>query len=402
MTDVRRSPLVRTGAVAFAAALAGGGMVLGIDRIGGDGGSATAAAPAAAAPAASTVPASSTASTARQIYAEREAGIVVITATIGGGSDPYSPGGPGGGSQTAQGSGVVVDTRGDILTNQHVVSGATSVRVSFANGRTATAKVVGQDPSSDLAVVRVSVPAGTLHPVPLGSSSSLRVGDWVMAIGNPFGYDRSASEGIVSGLNRRIESPNGFTITGAIQTDAAVNHGNSGGALLDAQGRLVGIPAQIADSGVDANVGVAFAVPIDTAKQELAKLTAGDQVAHAWLGVATLDASAQTASNGGSGTSSGALVTGVVSGSPAARAGIKAGSTQATIDGAPACVGGDTITAVDGTPIADGAALQTAIAARSSGDHVTLTVVHADGSRADVSVTLGDQPASAPDATPGC
>ena len=202
------------------------------------------------------------------VYARDQAGVVSITATgAATGFGPY-----GGGEQTALGSGVVIDRSGDILTNAHVVNGAGSVRVTFTNGTSATAGVVGRDESTDLAVIHVGMPAATLRPISLATDASVRVGDPVMAIGSPFGLAGSASVGIVSAVGRSIQAPDGATITDAIQTDAAINHGSSGGALLDASGRLIGITSQLADSGVDANVGVGFAISADTARQSIQQI----------------------------------------------------------------------------------------------------------------------------------
>jgi S1-C subfamily serine protease len=296
----------------------------------------------------------------------------------------------------------VVDHEGHVITNEHVVSGASRVRVELASGRTADATVVGTDPSTDLALLGIDVPASELEPVPLGDSSSLAVGDPVLAIGDPFGYEGSASSGIVSGLGRTIEAPNGFSITGAVQTDAAVNHGNSGGALLNAAGELVGIPAQIADSGVDGNVGVAFAVPVDTAKAVIAQLGEGGTVEHAWLGVATATVDADLAEAAGLGTARGALVTGVVAGGPADDAGLTAGGEAVQTDAGPVCAGGDVVTAVGDAPVRDASDLQEAVDARRPGARVTLRVTGADGASRQVAVTLGERPGSAGEAGSGC
>jgi putative serine protease PepD len=220
------------------------------------------------------------------------------------------------------------------------------------------------------------VPADELEPIPLGDSSQLAVGDPVLAIGDPFGYEGSASAGIVSGLGRTIEAPNGFSITGAIQTDAAVNHGNSGGALLNARGELVGIPAQIADSGVDGNVGVAFAVPSNTAAEVVATLSEGGEVEHAWLGVSTEDA-----------PSGGARVTGLAAGGPADDGGLRCG---------------DAVTAVGDALVAESADLQEAVDAQRPGAEVVLRVTGEDGGERAVTVTLGERPASAGQAATSC
>ncbi len=328
-----------------------------------------------------------------QVYAERRAGLVSITSTVSTGRSGV-PGG-GDGTATAGGSGVIIDEEGHILTNEHVVDGASKVRVELSTGKTVTAKVVGTDQSTDVALLDIDVPASELDPVPLGDSSKVAVGDPVLAIGDPFGYEASASAGIVSGLDRSIQAPNGFTITGAIQTDAAVNHGNSGGALLNAEGELVGIPSQIADSGVNANVGVAFAVPVNTAKTIVASIERSGEVEHAWLGVSTADVDANLAQSADVGADSGALITGVTGGGPAATAGLTGGDRVASDDGAQVCVGGPVVTALDDTTIASASDLQKAVDAQRPGATVTLKVVDPDGTSRSVQVTLGTRPASA-------
>ena len=355
--------LARTAVVAMAAAALGAGVVAGLDVATGP--AAPAASVVQAAPVAATTATSSGAAQAidfSAVYARRRSGVVSIIA-----SGPAAGGG----------SGVVIGDGGRILTNEHVISGAAGITVELATGRTAEATVLGTDPSTDLALLKVDVPASELEPIPLGDSSRLAVGDPVLAIGDPFGYEASASAGIVSGLGRTIEAPNGFSITGAIQTDAAVNHGNSGGALLNAAGELIGIPAQIADSGVDGNLGVAFAVPIDTAKEVIASLSEGGQVQHAWLGVSTEDISG----NGG------ARITGLVSGGPAAGGGLECG---------------DAVTAVGGTAIADSAGLQEAVDAASPGSKVTLRATGTDGGERTLTVTLGERPETAGQSTTAC
>ncbi len=389
----------RTAAVALSAAVLGGGVVAAVDVARAPAPPATVVSPAVT-PVAAAVTAETagggTALDASAVYEGRRSGVVSITTTIG-----ASDGGPGmapGGGGTATGSGVVVDDGGHVLTNAHVVEGATAIRVDLADGTSADATVVGTDPSTDLAVLSIDVPAGGLDPVPLGDSSALAIGDPVLAVGDPFGYAASASAGIVSGLDRSIQAPNGFTITGAIQTDAAVNHGNSGGALLNAAGELVGIPSQIADSGVDGNVGVAFAVPSDTARRVIEAILSDGRVAHAWLGVSTATVDAGLAGTDGVGADAGALVTAVAADGPAARAGLEGGDTAAASDGSAVCVGGDVVTAVDGTPVTDASDLQEAVDARQPGDRVTLTVTGPDGAERHVEVTLGTRPATAGDA----
>ena len=331
-------------ATLFAGAVLGAGGAYALVQLGDDSSPVRATTTAAASqPAAVTPsPAISTTTTGRtvaQIYKDESNGVVLIEAT--------TPTAGGLGSQVAEGTGFVIDRQGRILTNDHVVADAQSVRVTFADNKVVSARVVGTDPSRDLALLRVSVPAGQLDPLPLGSSQSLTPGDPVIAIGNPFGYVRSVSTGVVSGLDREIQAPNNFTITGAIQTDAAINHGNSGGPLLDAAGRVIGINAQIADSGVNANVGVGFAVPIDAATSELTDLEHGT-VAHAWLGIQGGTLTPAIAQAAHLSQSSGVLVSGITPDSPASRAGIQGGNGQTQVDGQPVCVGGDVITSVDG------------------------------------------------------
>ncbi|MGD9573209.1 MAG: S1C family serine protease [Thermoleophilia bacterium] len=382
----------RTAAIALSAAVIGGGTVAAVDLRADPAPAAVAAAPVIATTPVAVTGGGATAVDFSEVYARRRGGMASITATIA--SSGGMPGAPGGGEGTATGSGVVIDAEGHILTNAHVVDGATAVRVELADGTSHEATVVGADASTDLAVLHIDADADSLQPVPLGDSSALEVGDPVLAVGDPFGYQASASAGIVSGLDRTMQAPNGFTITGAIQTDAAVNHGNSGGALLDAEGNLVGIPAQIADSGVDANVGVAFAVPVDTARTVIEEILADGEVDHAWLGVSTADVDAGLAGTEGVGAGSGALITGVSADGPAARAGLEGGDTTATDGGAQVCVGGDVVTALGDTPVEDGTDLQEAVDSHRPGDTVELTVSGPDGRERQVEVTLGTRPAA--------
>jgi S1-C subfamily serine protease len=325
--------------------------------------------------------------TVAQIYKDESKGVVQIVAT--------SPaGGFGQGSQSAEGTGFVIDAQGDILTNEHVVDGANTIRVTFADQRVVQAKLLGSDPSRDLAMLQVNVPASELDPLPLGSSSSLSPGDPVIAIGNPFGYVRSVSTGIVSGLDREIEAPNRFTITGAIQTDAAINHGNSGGPLLDANGRVVGITAQIADSGVNANVGVGFAVPIDAATSELDALRNGT-VSHAWLGISGGTLTPAIASAAHLGQTKGVIISGITPNSPASRAGLQGGTGSAQVNGEAVCVGGDVITSVDGKPVDSMTRLMAIMSARKPDSVITLGIARNGGSAVTkVRVTLAAQPSS--------
>jgi S1-C subfamily serine protease len=353
---------------------------------------------AAALPAAAALlllsPGAAAAKTPAQIAASAVPGVVSIASTFAGGGEQQAVG---------TGSGFVLDRAGHVLTNEHVIENASTIHVSFADGTKVNATVVGKDPLLDLAVLKVNVRRSVLHPLVLGSAERLRLGDPLVAVGNPFGLDRSVSTGVVSGLHRQITAPNGFTLSNAVQTDTAVNHGNSGGPLLDARGRVIGVNAQIADSGVDANVGVAFAVAIDgTARRSIRTMLAGKPVRHSWLGVALDDVDAILATSGRVHATSGALITGVVPGGPAARAGIRGGSSVASIDGVGYCLGGDIVVAVGAKRVMDSAALQTAIVKLPPGAKTRLTVVRAAGMRTTLTVTLGTQPSAPPQASSGC
>jgi putative serine protease PepD len=361
MASLRNRIAAGTAAVVVAAGGATAGYVAR-----GDGGSAAPAATAASASA--SAPAQAAASTSalsvNDIYRRAKSGVVEVIATEQSSGSPF----PGQGSQSsqAQGSGFVYDADGHIVTNEHVVDGATSVTVKFANGQKLTAQVVGTDPSTDLAVLKVSSLPSGVTPLTLGSSSSLEVGDGVVAIGSPFGLTESVTTGIVSALGREIEAPNNYAIVGAIQTDAAINHGNSGGPLLDMQGKVVGVNSQIeSDSG--GNDGVGFAVPSSTVKSVVPQLIAGGKVEHAYLGVGIGDAS-----------TTGAQVTSVASGSPASRAGVQTG---------------DVVTAFDGSTVADAQALRAAVDEHKPGDKIELTVRRA-GQTKTLTLTLGTRPAA--------
>ena len=301
------------------------------------------------------------------------------------------------------GSGFVLDRAGHILTSDHVIEDASRIHVSFADGTKAHATVVSKDPLLDLAVLKVNVKAATLHPLGIGFAENLHLGDPLVAIGNPFGLERSVSAGVVSGLHRQITAPNGFTVSNAVQTDTPINHGNSGGPLLDGSGRVIGVNAQLADTGVDANVGVAFAIAIDqAARRAIKEMIAGRAVHHAWLGASLDDIDAILATSGRVHAAVGALITGVVAGGPAAKSGIRGGSTIASIDGVNYCLGGDIVTAVDGTRVADTATLQSAIGKDAPGRKVKLSLVRAGGARTTITVRLGTQPTTNPETTTGC
>ncbi len=284
--------------------------------------------------------------------------VVEVDATEVASQSPF----PGGSqSGTAQGTGFIYDTKGDIVTNDHVVSGSSSVSVKLSDGSVYKATIVGTDPSTDLAVLHIDAPSSKLVPLALADSSKVAIGDGVVAIGNPFGLDGSVTSGIVSALNREIVAPDNTPIEGAIQTDAAINHGNSGGPLLDLEGKVIGVTSQIqSDSG--GNDGVGFAVPSNTVTSIATQLIATGKAQHALLGV-----SVKTAASGG------VTVSSVSTGSAADSAGVKTG---------------DVITAVDGTKVATAEKLRAIIAGHKPGDSITLTIDRA-GSSKTLTATLG-------------
>ena len=326
-----------------------------------------------------------------EIYRADSAGVVLITDKQTEVVPPtfFAPGGTQ--KVGALGSGFVVDRRGDIVTNDHVVRGAADIRVGFSGGASYPAKVVGADASTDIAVVRVDAPAAALHPLTFANSDNVEVGDPVYAIGNPFGLERTMTAGIVSATGRDIQAPNGLTIRNAIQTDAPINHGNSGGPLIDRFGRVIGINAQIEGGTVDANVGVGFAVPSATAQSVADQLITTGHAEHPWLGVEveTIDSSVARIVRGIPMT--GVTVVKVVKDSPAAKAGLQAATRQVTVNGVSTGVGGDSIVSVDGEPVHSSAQLADLLAVHKPGDRVKLGVVRGDAHRT-VEVALGNVP----------
>ena len=290
---------------------------------------------------------------------------------------------------SATGSGFVIDRRGRILTNYHVVAGASSVSVSFEDKRTVPARIVGTDPSKDIALLKMNPKAHRAQPLKLGRSSRVRVGDPVLALGNPFGFDRTLTSGIVSALQRQIAAPNGFTIDDVIQTDAAINPGNSGGPLLDGAGRVIGINSQIATGGEgQGSVGIGFAVPIDTARKDLRGLESKGRIERPWVGIvgSTVDESL------GLDVAHGVLVQEVTPDGPADRAGLRGGEPEADDSGLTDA--GDVITRVDGRAVESIDELTAKLAAKRPGQSVRLTV-RREGRTEVIAVRLGAQPAQA-------
>jgi S1-C subfamily serine protease len=319
--------------------------------------------------------------TVHEIYREDGPGVVFIQAQ-GVSGDTSVFGQPQQG--TATGSGFVVDGDGTILTNAHVVQGASKVTVSFQEGGdTIDADVKGVDADSDIAVLKIDPKGQDLTVLPLGDSSKAQVGDPVVAIGNPFGLQRTVTTGIVSALQRQLDAPSGFPISDVIQTDASINPGNSGGPLLDAQGQVIGINSQIATGGGQGSVGIGFAVPIDTAKQELPKLRAGEQIKRAYLGVTMGSVTDQVAKQLGLPVKSGALVASITPGSPAAKAGLRAA--------APSGKGGDVIVAVDGKPVTSADDVVNAVADKQPGDTIQLEFYRGKDKRT-ATIKLAERP----------
>jgi len=335
--------------------------------------------------------------TPQQIYKSLSGGVVMIQSDFANaGTNLF--GQPQSGQ--ALGTGFVVSKDGYILTNAHVVQDqgqkASSVTVVFNKGGSKTQQVKGQimgiDSTSDVAVIKVDPSGVSLQPLPLGDSSKVQVGENVVAIGNPLGYDFSITSGIVSAVGRSLPGPSGRPIPNGIQTDAAINPGNSGGPLIDSTGRVIGINEQIASQS-GGNQGLGFAVPINTAIHSLAQLKNGGTVKYAWLGVSALPLTPELAKADGTSAQSGALVVRVVPNSPAAAAGLKAGSKTATLQGQSIPVGGDIILKADGQDIASFDDLVAFLGTRSPGDKVTLTVLRGTQTQ-DITVTLATRPAN--------
>jgi S1-C subfamily serine protease len=315
-----------------------------------------------------------------EIYRRSAPGVVQVNTTGQGGQ--------------AQGSGFVVDKSGHIVTNYHVIEGASEIEVSFSNQDTLTATLVGEDPSTDLAVLKVDENPRGLTPLHLGDSDKVQVGDPVVAIGNPFGLERTVTAGIVSALQRAVRAPNGFTIDQVIQTDAPINHGNSGGPLLDASGAVIGVNSQIETGGSsDGNVGIGFAVPSNTVESVIADILRDGKVDHAYLGVSARPVTPELASTMNLPVESGLLVETVTSGSGAEKAGLRSGDRPAIVGGESYRLGGDVIVTADGKSVSDIDGLRAIIAAKKPGDTLSLTIYRGQEKRS-LTVTLGRQPAS--------
>src|SRR5581483_11616554 len=395
-----RSRLTPIAALAAAGLLGGGAALGGAALLGKLGGATTTVVESSPATTTSSVAASpSRQLTINEIYRRSAPGVVQIVATSAPvqATDPFfgtpfsEPG------QRALGSGFVLDKEGHIVTNYHVVQGGEKIQVGFSNHASYKAKVVGSDPSTDLAVLKVDAPARALTPLPLGNSDKVQVGDEVVAIGNLFGLDRTATAGIISAIQRRITAPNGFSIDHALQTDAPINHGNSGGPLIDARGAVIGVNSQIETGGnaAEGNVGIGFAIPSNTVRSVVAQILEHGKVEHPYIGITLQEIDETIARTFHLPVSAGLLVGTVFPGTGAAKAGLRGGDTQVTVAGTDYQMGGDIIVAADGKPVRTTEDLRDAISSRKPGDTVRLEIYRGSKKRTVV-VTLGRQPASPP------
>jgi S1-C subfamily serine protease len=330
--------------------------------------------------------------TVNEIYKRDGPGVVFISAEVT--TQQESPFGlPQEQRGQATGSGFVIDEQGHVLTNAHVVEGASKIEVAFGDRNSVDAKLLGSDASTDVALLKVKASKKVLKPLNLGDSSKLEVGDSVVAIGNPFGLDRTVTTGIVSALQRKLEAPNGFTIDNVIQTDAAINPGNSGGPLLDSLGRVIGINSQIATGGGGGgSIGIGFAVPINTAKTISDQLKEKGKVEHAFLGVTGLSITKSMAENLNLPTAEGVLIQ--QTSGPARKAGVKGGDTPVSIGGADILLGGDVLVGIDGKPVKSMDDVIGVVSSKKPGSEVTLELRRGEQKRS-VKVKLGDRPASA-------
>jgi len=341
--------------------------------------------------------------TPHEAYVKDAPGVAFVTSTIVQKSEsPFNVFGEEEQRQgTATGSGIVIDGNGTILTNYHVIENAIKVTVSFEKGKSVEAQVVGKDPSDDLAILHISTDGLILHPLKLGDSSSVQVGDPVYAIGNPFNLERTLTTGVISALQREITAPNGFTINHVLQTDAPINPGNSGGPLLNVEGEVIGINSQIetGGSGDDGSVGIGFSIPINTAKAKIAELEKGGTVRGAYLGLTsrTVDGSLSALNLP---VKSGALVESVEPGTAAAKAGIRGGSVGTSTEDGEVEVGGDVIVGIDGKKVNSSEELAEDIEEKKPGDTISIELWRATGEghykKKTLKATLGERPNSVP------
>lgn len=289
------------------------------------------------------------------------------------------------------GSGSVIDDKGYILTNHHVIEDARKLEVTLANGKKYNAQFIGSDPDADLAVLKINAPRSELVVIPMGSSDNLKVGQKVLAIGNPFGLGQTLTTGVISSMRRTLRSTTGALVEDIIQTDASINPGNSGGPLIDSSGKMIGINTAIF-SPTGANVGIGFAIPVDSAKKIIKQLIDKGYYAHAWLGATLMTLSPDLAEALKLPVESGAMVVEVVPRSPAAQAGLKGGNSQAQIGNQVILVGGDVIIEANGENVKDADTMIRKIRDLGPGDKLHLKVVRWRGERDTVTVVLGERP----------
>jgi S1-C subfamily serine protease len=376
----------RAFAIPLAAAVIGGGVTAGVLVGTGAVGQRKTTTIVQQAPLTSASPASESRAgglTARDIYRRAAPGVVYIRArSVQQTQSPFDVF-PRTQENVATGSGFVLDDKGDILTNAHVVASSLDVRVSFSDHRTVAARVIGKDADTDLAVLAVNPKEVKLHPLVLGDSGAVRVGDPTVAIGNPFGLERTLTTGVVSALQRRITAPSGFAIEDVIQTDAAINPGNSGGPLLDATGRVIGVNSQIATGGesTGGSVGIGFAVPVATVKRVLPELERAGRVTRPFLGIR------------GRGAKDGVLIEEVQAGTPAAKAWLKGGDREAIDerDGSVVVLGGDVLTKVGDRDVRSMDDVHAALADLRPNQSVTVELQR-DGKTVEATVRLGERP----------
>jgi S1-C subfamily serine protease len=379
---LRRRSTVSSFAALVAASCLGGGAALGAAWAVGAFDDSSTTTVVQAAPIESPAARSTSALSVGEIYRRAGRGVVQITTTSSSGG--------------GLGSGFVIDHEGHIVTNYHVIEGADSIKVNFAAGQSVDATLVGSDPSSDIALLKVDTDASSLFPLSLADSAKVQVGDPVVAIGNPFGLERTVTAGIVSALQRAVRAPNGFAIDQVIQTDAPINQGNSGGPLIDAHGQVIGVNSQIETGGeATGNVGIGFAVPSDTVKTIVAKLLADGKVEHAYVGVTLQELDPALAKALSLSTDAGLLLQQVHPDSPASKAGLRGGSQETVVvDGVGIAKGGDILVAIDGHKLGSIDDLRANLEKHAPGDTVSFEVVRG-GKTQSVKVVLGQQPATA-------